>query len=84
MIDRTECTASSYEVVQRIVYVGEATDGLFFHVNWEELPDKCDWTWNTVDDLYAELPGIFKYFLSKFNVKEENIGFKVKRQLRHN
>lgn len=40
MIELAEATETRYEVVENIIEVGKAPDGLFFQVQWEGLPDK--------------------------------------------
>ena len=80
MMDLAERTESRYEVVEKIVDVGEAPDGLFFRVQWEGLPDKRDWTWQPVSELYADIPDIVLSFLKKFKPKKALIS-RIKRQL---
>lgn len=44
MIDLADRTEARYQVVKKIINLGQAPDGLFFQVEWEGLHDKCDWT----------------------------------------
>ena len=80
MMDLAERTESRYEVVEKILDIGEAPDGLFFRVQWEGLPDKRDWTWKAVSELYADIPDIVTDFLRTFKSKKTLVS-KVKRQL---
>lgn len=80
MMDLAEQTDSRYEIVDRIVDVGEAPDGLFFQVQWEGLPDKRDFTWQPIGDMYADIPDVVEAFLETFKGKRPIVG-KIKRQL---
>ena len=42
MLDLTERAESRYEVIEKIVDLGQDCDGLFFRVQWEGLPDERD------------------------------------------
>jgi len=80
MLDLAESTEARYEVVHKILNVGQAPDGLFFQVQWEGLPDKRDYTWQPIADLYADMPVRVKEFLSTYKSKK-NITNKIKHQL---
>lgn len=80
MIELAERTDSRYEVVEKIVDVGEAPDGLFFQVQWEGLPDERDYTWQAIEELHADIPDMVKAFLHTYSGKKKIIG-KIKRQL---
>ena len=82
-MDLVERTASRYEVVERIMNIGEAPDGYLFQLQWKNLQDKRDWTCNSITDLYADIPDMVKDFISKCKSKK-TILFKVKRQLNLN
>ncbi len=80
MLDLAETTEARYEVVHKILNVGQAPDGLFFQVQWEGLPDKRDYTWQPIADMYADMPVRVKEFLSTYKSKK-NITNKIKHQL---
>ncbi len=44
MLDLPERTESRYEVVEKIVDLGQDHERLLFQVQWEGLPDKRDFT----------------------------------------
>ena len=79
MLDLSERTESRFEVVEKIVNPGEAQDGLFFQVKWEGLPEKRDWTWQPIKDLYTDIPDIVSTYL--VSCKKKQLVEKVKRQL---
>lgn len=80
MLDLAERTSSRFEVVDQIMDVGEASDGLFFRVKWEGLPDKRDWTWQSATELYGDIPDLFTEYLRSCNSKKVLVS-KIKRQL---
>ncbi len=53
------------EIVDNLLDIGEADDGLHVQVQWEGLPDKVDWTWNAVTQLYEGVPEKLMEFLQK-------------------
>ena len=79
-MDLAERIESRYEIVEKIVDVGEAPDGLFFRVQWDGLPDQRDWTWQPDEVLYADILTIVKDFLATTSAKESIVS-KIKRQL---
>ena len=80
MTDLADRTESRYGIVEKIMDVGEAPDGLFFRAQWEGLPDKRDWTWQPVSELYTDIPDILTEFLKIFKSKKKLVA-KIKRQL---
>lgn len=80
MFDLAERTESRFEVVEKLLDVGEAPDGLFFRVQWEGLPDKRDWTWQPVSELYSDIPDTVVNFLKAFKSKNSLVS-KIKRKL---
>lgn len=81
MMDLAERTESRYEVVDSIKEIGEAHDGLFFQVMWDGHPDKRDWTWQSVTELYADISSIVLDFLKTYSQKKR-IKAKIMRQLK--
>ncbi len=51
MLDLAEGTESRYEVIEKIVDLGQDHDGLFLQIQWEGLPDKRDYTWQPAKEL---------------------------------
>ncbi len=86
LLDLADRTQSRYKVVEKIIDVGEAHwaspwhDGLFCQVHWEGLPNKRDWTWQPVSELYYDIPEVFIRFLDSTKAKKTTVS-KVKRQL---
>lgn len=83
IMDLAARTESKYETVHCITEVGEADDGLFFRVQWDGLPDKRDWTWHLVDDLYEDIPDMVAEFLRTYTGQRAIVA-KIKRQLKLN
>lgn len=63
MLDLVERTESQYEIIKRIVDIGEADDGIFLRVVWNGLPDERDWTWQKAQEHFVDIPDIVKHFL---------------------
>jgi len=80
MLDLADHTASRYEIVERILDVGEAPDGMFFRVQWDGLPDESDFTWNPIQSMFADVPDMVHEFLSTYSAKPRLVS-KIKRQL---
>lgn len=64
MLDLADQTETRYEVVAEIIDISEAKDGLFFQVKWNDLPNKRDYTWQPVKELYADIPDTVTAFLA--------------------
>lgn len=62
MLDLTDRTETQFEVVEKIIDIGKALDRLFFQVQWEGLPDKQDWTWQSVKELYKNISDVMSTF----------------------
>ena len=67
LADKTEVV---YEVVDSILDLGQADDGLFFQFRWEGLPDKKDYTWVDIDALFEDMPDAVNEFLSSCSKKK--------------
>ncbi len=80
MLDLAERTESRYEVIEKIVDLGQDHDGLFFQVQWEGLPDKRDYTWQPPKELHADVPDLVTSFLVSFKKTKKLVAI-VKRHL---
>jgi len=80
MLEFSERIESRYEVIDKIVTIGEFQDGIFFQVQWEGLPDKRDYTWEPIEQLYTDLPDRVTEFLKTFKYKKRIVN-KAKSQL---
>ena len=80
MMELAKRTESRFEVSDKILDIGEAPDGLFFHVQWEGIPDKRHCTWQSVGDLFADVPDLVADFLHSFKSRKKLVN-KVKHQL---
>ena len=63
VLDLAKQSESRYEVVDAIVDIGDASDGLFFRVRWDGLPDEQDFTWHPIQDLYDDIPDMVLDYL---------------------
>lgn len=59
--------------------IGESPDGLFLQVQWEGLPDKRDWTWQPIAELYSDVPDIVQSYLANCKSKKKLVA-KAKHQ----
>lgn len=64
LLELAEKTEARYEVVDTILDLGQAKDGLFFQIRWEGLPDKQDYTWVEINTLFKDIPVAAAEFLS--------------------
>lgn len=64
MLDITKRTESRYEVIEKIVDLGESTDGLFFQVVWEGLPDKRDGTSQPAKEPFKDVSALVTAFFA--------------------
>lgn len=81
VLDLADQSESKYEIVEKIWDVGKEQDNLFLRVQWDGLPDKRDWTWHSLEDLYTDIPDMVREFLNTFN-RKKNLITKCKRRLR--
>lgn len=63
VLDLADRTTAKYEVVERIVDISKNHEGLWLRLQWEGLPEERDYTWATLDDMYAEIPEMVITFL---------------------
>ena len=65
LLELANHTEAQYELVDEIVDIGEADDGIFLQVRWMGLPDIIDHTWVKLEDLNEDIPDALALFLSK-------------------
>lgn len=65
LLKQTEHIEANYEMVEKLLDIGESDDGLCIQVQWLGQPDKSDWTWQPVQELYEDVPDRVKTFLKK-------------------
>ena len=57
-------TETKYELVGELVDIdGNKRDGFFLLVMWEGLPDRPDWTWQQLEELYEDVSEKVEEFL---------------------
>ena len=54
---------SKYEVIDKFLDIAEGDDGIFVHVQCLGQPDKVDWTWQPLLELYEDVPEKLEIFL---------------------
>ena len=79
-MELAERAESRFEVIDKILDICEASDGLFFRVQWERLPDKRDWTWQPVGAIFLRRSGLVADFLPSCKSRKKLVN-KVKHQL---
>lgn len=60
LADRTE---TRFEVLHRIIDIGEEGDDLWLQLEWDGLPDERDWTWAKLSDMHEDVPDMVEQFL---------------------
>ena len=63
-LEQVEHLESKYEIIEQLMDIGEAADGIFVQMQWSGLPDKCHWTWNEIKQLHIDVPGKHEAFLN--------------------
>jgi len=58
VIDLADHVKARFEIIEKILDLGRATDGLFAKVQWPGLPDSTDHTWHPIAELYADVPDL--------------------------
>jgi len=79
LMDLAERSEAKYELVEKIIDIGEDHDGIFLQVQWQGLPDRRDWTWNYLADMHEDMPEVVEEFLDKSKAK--NLVSKAKKFL---
>lgn len=61
--NQAEHMEAKFEVVEELVDIAEGDRGIFIQVKWLGLPDKCDWTWQSLQELYEDIPDRLHQYL---------------------
>lgn len=77
LADRTE---AQYELVDKIIGIGEDHDGIFLHVQWLGLPDEIDRTWVPLTSLFEDMPDMVQEFL-RTHIKEKSLVKRAKQSI---
>lgn len=79
LMEHVEHTEANYEIIEKLLDIREASDGIFVQVQWAGLPEKCDWTWNSIEQLHEDVPEKLEYLLSV--TRKKNLAKKAKKAL---
>lgn len=79
ILDLADRSESRYEILERIVGLSENHEGIWFHLQWDGLPDKRDYTWAPAKDIYEDVPEMVLEFLR--STKNKRLVSKVTAQL---
>ena len=79
VLELADKSESRYEIVDAIVALGKAPDGIFFKVRWDGLPDERDHTWHDIHQLYQDIPQKVKEFLK--STDDVSLAVEAARQL---
>lgn len=53
---------TQFDLIDKIVNIGQGDSGILLQVKWQGLPDEEDWTWQDVSELYEDVPEeVLKY-----------------------
>ncbi len=64
LLKQAEHIEAKFEMVDMILDIREADDGIFFQVQWLGKPDKVDWTWQSITEMYEDVPERVQEFLN--------------------
>ena len=64
LLKAAEHSEISYQIVERLNGIRAINGVLQIHVEWEGLPDRDDWTWEPLQQVYEDVPGMLEDFLS--------------------
>ena len=78
LADRSE---AQYEIVGKIVDIGEDHDGIFLQVQWLGLPDAIDRTWLPLKSMNEDMPEAVLEFLNQHKQNKKLV--KMAKQNRH-
>lgn len=73
LMDLAESTEARYELIEKLMDIGEDADGIHLQVQWLGLPDQRDWTWIPLSTLYEDAPELLASFLSTYKRKKSLI-----------
>ena len=63
LLKAAERSETNYEVAQTIRTLCDREGGLMVQVEWEGLPDSLDFTWEPLERVFEDLPGMLEDFL---------------------
>lgn len=64
LIDLAERTEAQLNLIDKAVDIGKERDGIFRQGQWIGLPNKLDWTWESLSGLYTGVLDTVDTFLS--------------------
>jgi len=59
-----EHSEMSYQILQELRNIREVDGELQVEVEWEGLPDRDDWTWEPLQQIFEDVPGRLEDFLN--------------------
>ena len=67
LLDLADRSEAQYELVEKIIGIGEDHNGIFLNVQWLGLPDPIDHTWVSLASLHEDMPDTVIEFLHSHN-----------------
>ena len=64
LLDLADRSEAQYELVEKIIAIGEEHYGIFLQVQWLGLPDAIDYTWVSLKTLFEDMPDFVTEFLN--------------------
>ena len=56
---------SNYEIVETFKDIKDTDEGIFLRTQWMGLPDECDWTQHTLEQMHTDVPEMVDDFLKE-------------------
>lgn len=53
---------AKYEIIEKFIDIDEGDDGIMILTKWVGLPDKCDFTWQSLRELHKDVPDALDHF----------------------
>lgn len=70
ILDYVDRLKAQYEIVDKIIDIGEDRDGIFLQIQWLELPDAIDLTRVSVQNMFKDMPDTVVDFLQNHSRKK--------------
>lgn len=67
LLEAARPSETTYQIAKRILDPQEKNGVIRLRVEWEGLPDECDYTWENADQVKEDLPELFQLFVTENN-----------------
>lgn len=78
-LQHAENSEAKYEMVEKLLDISKDGNGeICVQAQWLGLPDKCDWTWQPVQELFEDVPEKLTEFLQRSGKKKKVVRDAIK------